>query len=126
MLPGPAPQPPGIDDELPLPPPLPTTSAFAAVLERKELLDHGAVGNVFRARMSGLELVLKEAKGEASATSVAREAQALSICSGHPNIVQLHAAWASRGVSVLVLEHCGTSLHKAPCRPPTLEAPWKN
>lgn len=83
MLPGPAPQPPGIDDELPLPPPLPTTSAFAALLERKELLDHGAVGNVFRARMSGLELVLKEAKGEASATSVAREAQALSICSGH-------------------------------------------
>lgn len=111
MLPGPAPQPPGIDDELPLPPPLPTTSAFAALLERKELLDHGAVGNVFRARMSGVELVLKEAKGEASATSVAREAQ---------------AAWASRGVSVLVLEHCGTSLDKAPCRPPALEAPWKN
>ena len=115
LPPGPAPQPPGIDDKLPLPPPLPTTAALG--LERKELLGQGAVGNVFRAHFRGVELVVKEANGEASAISVAREAQALGICAGHPNVVQLHAAWASRRVSVLVLEHCGTSLDKAPFRP---------
>ena len=93
LPPGPAPQPPGIDDELPLPPPLPTTAAL--VLERKELLGQGAVGNVFRAHFRGVELVVKEANGEASAISVAREAQALGICAGHPNVVQCTPPWAA-------------------------------
>ena len=44
---------------------------------------------------------------------VVKEAKALGICAGHPNVVQLHAAWGRRGASVLVLEHCGTSLDKA-------------
>eukprot|EP00434_Breviolum_minutum_P015329 symbB.v1.2.013510.t1/scaffold795.1/size259473/2 len=59
LPPGPAPQPPGCDDKLPAPPPLP--NAPLARLERGVLLGKGAVGRVFAGWLQERPVVFKEA-----------------------------------------------------------------
>ena len=59
LPPGPAPQPPGCDDQLPPPPALAT--APPTRLERGEVLGQGAVGRVFRGRLHDQPAVIKEA-----------------------------------------------------------------